>query len=198
MAGFANALSERSASYVSKELFWLAGLLEAEGTFLHPPPSMPNCPIVSCRMTDRDVVERVAAMFGTKVVGIDKGQYRTEYAATLKGSGAVTFMTDIRPLMGRRRQGAIDTAIRCYRPPKRKLAFSDAEKIRRRFSNGESESSLARLPQRGPSDNSSDTAAPHLSRAILDAVANSDCHTPERIFSTRDLIHGALLASRMA
>jgi hypothetical protein len=78
-------------------------------------------------------------------MGIDKGRYRTEYAATLKGSGAVTFMTDIRPLMGQRRQGAIDTAIQCYHPPKPKLAFSDAEEIRRRFSNGESVSSLARL-----------------------------------------------------
>jgi hypothetical protein len=94
-------------------------------------------------MTDRDVIERVAALFGTKVMDIDKGRYRTEYAATLKGSGAVALMTDIKLLMGRRRQEAIETAIRCYRSPKRKLDFSDAEKIRRRFTEGESVSSLA-------------------------------------------------------
>ena len=129
---------------VLKQLPWLAGLLEAEGTFLRPPPSMPNCPIVACRMTDRDVVERVADLFGTAVMTIDKGRYRTEYAATLKGSGAVALMTDIRPLMGSRRQQAIDVAIGCYSPPARKLDFSDAEEIRRRSANGESVSSLAR------------------------------------------------------
>lgn len=142
MAGFANAGIGHSDP-ASKELFWLAGLLEAEGTFLRPPPSNPNCPIVSCRMTDRDVVERVAKLFGTKVLAIDKGRYRTEYAATLKGSRAVAFMADIKPLMGSRRQRAIDLAVRCYAPPRRKLNFSDAEEIRRRSKDGESVASLA-------------------------------------------------------
>jgi hypothetical protein len=94
-------------------------------------------------MTDRDVVERVAKLFGTKVLAIDKERYRTEYAATLKGSRAVAFMADIKPLMGSRRQRAIDSAVRCYAPPKRKLNFSDAEEIRRRFADGESVASLA-------------------------------------------------------
>jgi hypothetical protein len=142
MAVFANAAIEHPDA-VSKEFLWLAGLLEAEGTFLRPPPSNPNCPIVSCRMTDRDVVERVAKLFGTKVLAIDKGRYRTEYAATLKGSRAVAIMTDIKPLMGSRRRQAIDSAVRCYAPPKRKLNFSDAEEIRRRFADGESVASLA-------------------------------------------------------
>jgi hypothetical protein len=82
---------EGSRDPPSLQRAWLAGLLEGEGTFLRPPPSMPNCPIVACRMTDRDVVERVAACFGTKVVTIERGKYRTEYAATLKGAGAVAF-----------------------------------------------------------------------------------------------------------
>jgi hypothetical protein len=50
---------------------WLTGLLEAEGTFLRPPPSSPRHPVIRCSMTDRDVVERVAAMFGTKVHTIE-------------------------------------------------------------------------------------------------------------------------------
>lgn len=142
VAGFANAPLKWNPT--PNHLAWLAGLLEAEGTFLRPPPSMPNCPIVSCRMTDRDVVERVGAYFGTTVMAIDKGRYRTEYAATLKGGGAVDFMTEIRPLMGRRRQQAIDAAIKLYKPPQRKLDFGSAEEIRRRFHAGESVSSLAR------------------------------------------------------
>jgi hypothetical protein len=52
-------------------------------------------------MTDRDVVERVAALFGTAVMENDKGRYRTEFGATVKGKGAVTFMRDIEPLMGK-------------------------------------------------------------------------------------------------
>lgn len=124
-------------------LSWLAGLLEGEGTFLCPPPSMPNCPIVSCRMTDRDVVERVAQQFGTTVVAIDKGRYRTEFAATLKGERAVALMADIRPLMGMRHQQAIEAALGNYRPPARKLNFEIAEEIRRRASVGESVASLA-------------------------------------------------------
>jgi hypothetical protein len=97
VAQFANALEVTTDTSTSLRLAWLAGLLEAEGTFLRPPPSMPNCPIVSCRMTDRDVVERAATMFGTAVIAIDKGKYRTEYAATLKGERAVAFMTELKP-----------------------------------------------------------------------------------------------------
>lgn len=142
MARFASALANNEDS-ASLRLSWLAGLLEGEGTFLRPPPSMPNCPIVSCRMTDRDVVERVAQQFGTAVMAIDKGKYRTEFAATLKGEGAVAFMTDIKPLMGMRRQQAIDSAVSRFRPPARKLSFEIAEEIRQRASTGESVASLA-------------------------------------------------------
>lgn len=78
-------------------------------------------------MTDRDVVERVATEFGTAVMAIDKGKYRTEFAATLKGRRAVELMADIKPLMGERRQRAIDSALGCYRPPARKLDFKTAE-----------------------------------------------------------------------
>jgi Helix-turn-helix domain of resolvase len=95
-------------------------------------------------MTDRDVVERVAAMFGTAVMAIDKGKYRTEFAATLKGEGAVAFMRDIKPMMGERRQEAIDSALSSYHPATRKLNFDAAEEIRRRAAAGESVASLAR------------------------------------------------------
>lgn len=123
---------------------WLAGLLEAEGTFLRPPPSTPNCPVVACRMTDRDIVERVSACFGTKVQTIDKGAYRTEYAAVLKGSRAIALMADLKPLMGDRRQLAIERASLAYFPQSRKLNFESAQEIRRRFLEGESVSSLGR------------------------------------------------------
>jgi hypothetical protein len=96
-------------------------------------------------MTDRDVVERVANRFGTSVMAIDKGKYRTEFAATVKGERAVSLKRDIEAMMGERRQAAITQAIGCFRPPDRKLSFDAAEEIRRRYARGESVSSIARF-----------------------------------------------------
>jgi hypothetical protein len=125
-------------------LTWLAGLLEAEGTFLRPPPSKPGSPVVSCRMTDRDVVDRVAERFGTAIIAIDKGRYRTEYATTIKGSRAARLMADLRMLMGKRRRSAIERALALFAPPERKLDYSRAERIRSRYTCGASAASLAR------------------------------------------------------
>jgi hypothetical protein len=108
-------------------------------------------------MTDRDVVERVASCFGSKVLAIDRGSHRTEYAATLKGARGVAFMSDIRCLMGERRQGAINAAVRSHRPPMRKLDFAAAEEIRHRFAKGEGVSSLARHYEGSPLPGYADT-----------------------------------------
>jgi hypothetical protein len=128
----------------SHAFLWLAGLLEAEGTFLKPTPSGPGCPIVSCRMTDRDVMERVEAAFGTSMSANDKGQYRTEFAVTARGSRAANLMTAIRPFLGERRQAAIDAALAHYTPRTTKLSFEIAEDIRCRYAAGESAAVLAR------------------------------------------------------
>src|SRR6266540_3447815 len=140
MLRFANA----DASWSSPDFLWLAGLLEAEGTFLSPPPSSPRSPVVTCRMTDRDVIERGADRFGTAVMAIDKDEYLTEYGASAKGSRAAALMTDLRPFLGARRQAAIDRALARYVPPRNKLSYERAEEIRRRYAGGESVSSLAR------------------------------------------------------
>jgi hypothetical protein len=140
MARFANA----EAQWRSLDFLWLAGLLEAEGTFLRPPPSSPRSPIVVCRMTDRDVIERVADRFGTAVFAVDKGEYKTEYGAAAKGSRAAALMRDLRPFMSERRQVAIDHALDLYVPPDYKLSYELAEKIRERHAAGETVSSLAR------------------------------------------------------
>jgi hypothetical protein len=144
MRGFANAGPALGGEAGWPALFWLAGLLEGEGSFLRPVPSSPSCPIVSCRMTDLDIVELVAEAFGTSVQSIDKGRYRTEYAAMVRGSRAAELMRLLRPMMGDRRRMAIDRALRDYRPPARKLDFEKAEGIRRRRSGGMTISSLAR------------------------------------------------------
>lgn len=89
------------------QLAWLAGLLEAEGSFIQPTPSEPRWPIVACQMTDRDVVEKVGSMFGTAVMTIPRSGRRTMYATRLKGSRAVLLMRDLAPAMSERRTRAI-------------------------------------------------------------------------------------------
>jgi hypothetical protein len=140
MPRFANA----DAPWSSPDFLWLAGLLEAEGTFLRPPPSSPRSPVVACRMTDRDVIERVADRLGTSIMAVDKGKYRTEYGACARGSRAACLMSDLRPFLGTRRRAAIDRALAQYVPPQNKLSYELAEEIRRRHASPESVSSLAR------------------------------------------------------
>jgi hypothetical protein len=124
---------------------WLAGLLEAEGTFLEPTPSEPGMPIVACQMTDADIVQRVAYAFGTTVATVPRsGRRRSLYATRVKGGAAAALMQDLAPMMGERRSRAIEAALAAYSPPDRKLDFLAAEEIRERYASGESVSSLAR------------------------------------------------------
>jgi hypothetical protein len=124
-------------------LAWLAGLLEAEGTFLRPTPSEPRLPIVACQMTDRDVIERVASAFGTTVTAIPRRGRRMIYGTKAKGSRAVRLMRDLAPAMGERRGSAITAALDSYSAPTRKLNFVAAQTIRDLHARGTSISSLA-------------------------------------------------------
>lgn len=142
MTRFANA-AHASGGRFEPACLWLAGLLEGEGTFLRPPPSSPRYPMVSCRMTDRDVIERVSLAFGTAVRANYKGAYKTEFAVTLKGLPAVNLMKSLRPIMGVRRQAAIDRALTGYEPPRRKLSLEAAQVIRDGHTKGESVTVLA-------------------------------------------------------
>lgn len=144
------------------EFAWLTGVLEAEGTFLRPIPSEPRLPIVTCQMTDRDVIERVATLFGTTVTSLERGDRRTIYATRVKGSRAVRLMRDLAPRMGRHRRRAIASALSCYEPPARKLSFESAEAIRERHRHGDSISNLAR--------------ASGVARASIRGVLNGSIH----------------------
>jgi hypothetical protein len=141
---FANAGPELGGETGWPALFWLAGLLEGEGSFLKPIPASPARPIVSCRMTDLDVVQLVATAFGTSVQANDKGRHRTEFAALLRGARAVELMRILRPMMSGRRKEAIDQALFGYTPPTRQLSCLEVEEICRRRADGQTISSLAR------------------------------------------------------
>lgn len=100
------------------EFSWLAGILEGEGSFIKGPKSMPNQPAISIQMTDEDIIQRVAKMFGTSYCrsdrGLDKG-WKPAYRTMLRGEPAVLLMQILYPLMGKRRQNQISDAIKSYK-----------------------------------------------------------------------------------
>lgn len=104
------------------ELYWLAGLLEGEGSFMAGAPSTPNAPRISVAMTDRDIIDRVAALFGMTVTirQPQKDHHKPSYVTCLRGKKAIDLMTELRPFMGKRRQEQIDRAIASWTPPKRR------------------------------------------------------------------------------
>lgn len=99
----------------SSELYWLAGILEGEGTFGAPPPSSPGSPFMRVAMTDSDVVERVARLWGRAVCVDDKRpapHLKAVFITTIKGAAAVEWMRCLYLLFGARRRLQIDNAAR--------------------------------------------------------------------------------------
>lgn len=104
-----------------RDIFWLAGLLEGEGSFVAGPPSAPTCPAVALPMTDRDFVERAAELLDRAVCVVRPkpgSNHKTAYATRVKGATAAIWMSALRPLMGSRRCAQIDRALAGL-PPRR-------------------------------------------------------------------------------
>jgi len=129
------------------QLAWLAGLLEGEGSFFTTTSRtgghVYRYPQIRVNMTDRDVIERVAALFGTGVYtsrpyGVSR---KTSYKAILTGLGAADLMRALRPLMGERRQSKIDEVLaewdgRTPTAERRRATCSAAAAGRARRTNG--------------------------------------------------------------
>lgn len=94
-------------------LYWLAGILEGEGTFLSGPPSNPNSPIARICMTDRDVVARASSLLDRAVTPVParKVHYKPPYITQIKGVEAVQLMRAMRPVLGPDRRRQIDQAL---------------------------------------------------------------------------------------
>lgn len=95
-----------------RDVIWLAGLLEGEGTFdLH----RGKYPRVRVGMTDRDVVGRAATLMGANLrLSLRFGQQST-WHAEVTGETAVAVMTALLPHMGSRRSGKIAEVLAHYR-----------------------------------------------------------------------------------
>lgn len=111
------------------DIYWLAGLLEGEGSFLKGPPSKRSAIAVRLAMTDPDVVARVAELFDRSMCRSDRGVefgLRPVFITALKGAAAARLMRALHPVMGHRRRAQIEralsgphrTAIRWKRPSK--------------------------------------------------------------------------------
>ncbi len=95
-------------------------------------------------MTDRDVIERVCEMFGTRMVVckhvIDDRHKKQVFRALLRGSGAVALMLAVRPYMCQRRTARIDEAIASFSPrqggPKLRFSDDDIREMRRLNASG--------------------------------------------------------------
>lgn len=112
------------------DLAWLAGLLEGEGSFLRGPPSAPARCTLRVHMTDEDVVQRAAKLFGVGHCSIprQKPHHKDTFSATLTGTKAVDLMRILRPMMGQRRQKQITEAIASYFEHRQRKLLTEDDK----------------------------------------------------------------------
>jgi len=136
-----------------KDLFWLAGLFEGEGSFVKPAPCEAKYPRLRITMTDFDIIQKVMSLFNVKYIHTRKDEKRrNRYVVSKGGKEAVEFMKQLRPLMGQRRQAQIDEAIADDVPkcnhgdnhPQAKLTAEKVSDIKQRLLNGESTNALAK------------------------------------------------------
>lgn len=118
------------------EKYWLAGILEGEGSFMEGPPSDPNRPRISIQMCDRDIIERVAELFGIEYIHECEGRkenWSTTYQIQVRGESAIELMRLLKPIMGKRRSRQIEDAIASYNENYGTESRSDysEEKVRR-------------------------------------------------------------------
>jgi len=143
-----------NSSVQETELYWLAGLLEGEGSFCCGPPSKPNSPYICVEMCDEDVVSRIARLFGMAYHPIKprKSNHKISYGTRLTGSKAMSLMKSLRSMMSVRRQDQIDRALRSFDPTRLQRRWLHNQKMdgtmivqaKQRIDAGESLRSVAR------------------------------------------------------
>jgi hypothetical protein len=119
-----------------QDLYWLAGLLEGEGTFGFRTGSGKDQfqPRLRLAMTDKDVIERAARIMNTSHYSYKNSARENEqllHCCTLTCSKAANLMKLILPHMGERRSTKIKEILVKYenRPNKRKTEEGDSQFI---------------------------------------------------------------------
>jgi hypothetical protein len=76
-------------------------------------------PVIKVSMTDRDIIERVAAMFGNSVYDVPPARKfpdrLLQFRAQITGTGAAEWMERVRPWLGQRRRAKLDEVLTEYR-----------------------------------------------------------------------------------
>ena len=103
-----------------RDLAWLAGLLEGEGSFM----LCKGSPEIGMQTTDRDVADRAAALFGKTITGAGyqpKGgaHYKRVWGVRVHGAKAIGWMFTLYPFMGERRQAKIREVVAGWRASRR-------------------------------------------------------------------------------
>ena len=91
-----------------KEIAWLAGIIEGEGSFHY---AKSNSPMIVIKMTDKDVIERIASLFKRRVSEYPPrdSQCKVGYTTMICGTPAIEWLFTIYSFLGyRRRQKALE------------------------------------------------------------------------------------------
>lgn len=100
-----------------RDIAWLAGLLEGEGTFFNIKNGY--SPRVVIGMTDRDIIERSASMVGAKCYLAKRKNkpehHKDQYWWVLTGYSAAAVMMTIYTFMGERRRAKIREVLTRWR-----------------------------------------------------------------------------------
>lgn len=89
------------------DIVWLAGLLEGEGCFYMNQLRKKRYARIHLDMVDRDIIARVADLFGSKVNGPYKTKGQDIWFSSISGKKSIGWMLTLYPLMGARRQTKI-------------------------------------------------------------------------------------------
>jgi hypothetical protein len=100
----------------TKDIHWLAGLVEGEGSFMLSTTACKyQYPSIQMAMTDEDVMQRAAKIMGVKVRKYAKPPWKDVFALAVGGHKATGWMMTLHPLMGERRQAKINEVLAHWR-----------------------------------------------------------------------------------
>ena len=94
----------------SRDIFWLAGILEGEGCF-----SYKRTPNIQLSMTDRDIVARVSNLTGFAMYSDKRPNRKRAYRTNVTGARAAGWMMTLYSLMGKRRRVKIKQCLSAWR-----------------------------------------------------------------------------------
>lgn len=99
----------------TKDLYWLAGILEGEGSFGIYGSS--KVPLLSMQSTDFDVAIKVAKLLNTNYTNIfpRKPGYKRIYNVAIRSTGAISWMMTLYSLMSIRRKSKIEEVINLWK-----------------------------------------------------------------------------------